>query len=86
MAKCSTDAYLDVYFHTVLFPAMLLGDGDKWTMLHNISSTRTFWLVQSPSLLHADVLSEYLNYEDTKFSKSRNVGYVHGSKMTTRQG
>jgi methionyl-tRNA synthetase len=30
----------DVYFHTVLFPAMLLGDGGNWTMLHNISSTR----------------------------------------------
>ena len=30
----------DVYFHTVLFPAMLIGDGGKWTTLHNISSTR----------------------------------------------
>lgn len=30
----------DVYFHTVLFPAMLIGDGRPWTMLHNISSTR----------------------------------------------
>ena len=31
---------IDVYFHTVLFPAMLLADGRNWTMLHNISSTR----------------------------------------------
>lgn len=32
--------WIDVYFHTVLFPAMLLADGGKWTTLHNISSTR----------------------------------------------
>jgi methionyl-tRNA synthetase len=34
------DLSQDVYFHTVLFPSMLLGDGRPWTMLHNISSTR----------------------------------------------
>jgi methionyl-tRNA synthetase len=33
---------VDVYFHTVSFPAMLLGDGGDWTMLHNISSTRKY--------------------------------------------
>lgn len=32
----------DVFFHTVLFPAMLLADGRNWTMPHNISSTRRF--------------------------------------------
>ncbi|RSH90970.1 hypothetical protein EHS25_010146 [Saitozyma podzolica] len=57
----------NVYFHTVLFPAMLLGDGDKWTMLHNISST------------------QYLNYEDTKFSKSRNVGVFGNNAQETGQ-
>ncbi len=46
----------NIPFHTVIFPACLLGSGKPWTMLHHINST------------------EYLNYEDTKFSKSRNVG------------
>ncbi|CAK7245074.1 MAG: methionine--tRNA ligase mes1 [Sporothrix thermara] len=43
-------------FHAVTFPACELGSGDKWSMVHNISTT------------------EYLNYENTKFSKSRSVG------------
>lgn len=46
----------NIPFHTVIFPASLIGTGRPWTMLHHINST------------------EYLNYEDTKFSKSRNVG------------
>ncbi|KAI9634682.1 tRNA synthetases class I (M)-domain-containing protein [Dioszegia hungarica] len=57
----------NVYFHTVLFPAMLLADGRLWTMLHNISST------------------QYLNYEDTKFSKSRNVGVFGNNAQETGQ-
>ncbi|RXK40051.1 methionine-tRNA ligase [Tremella mesenterica] len=57
----------NVYFHTVLFPAMLLADGRNWTMLHNISST------------------QYLNYEDTKFSKSRNVGVFGNNAKETGQ-
>ncbi|KAK4054360.1 methionine--tRNA ligase mes1 [Microbotryomycetes sp. JL221] len=50
----------NVPFHTVLFPAYLIGTNDPWTMLHSISTT------------------EYLQYEGTKFSKSKNVG-VFGS-------
>jgi methionyl-tRNA synthetase len=46
----------NIPFHTVIFPASLIGTGKNWTMLHHINST------------------EYLNYEDTKFSKSRNTG------------
>ncbi|BEI83272.1 hypothetical protein CcaverHIS002_0311400 [Cutaneotrichosporon cavernicola] len=57
----------NVYFHTVLFPAMLLADGRPWTMLHNISST------------------QYLNYEDTKFSKSRGVGVFGNNAAETGQ-
>ncbi|WVQ96488.1 methionine-tRNA ligase [Kwoniella sp. CBS 9459] len=57
----------NVYFHTVLFPSMLLGTGQPWTMLHNISST------------------QYLNYEDTKFSKSRNVGVFGNNAEQTGQ-
>ncbi|EME30721.1 methionyl-tRNA synthetase isoform 1 [Galdieria sulphuraria] len=46
----------NVPFHTVIFPATLIGTQRKWTMLHHISVT------------------DYLNYEDGKFSKSRGVG------------
>ena len=46
----------NIPFHTVIFPASLLGTGKSWTMLYHINST------------------EYLNYEETKFSKSRNSG------------
>lgn len=53
---------------------MLIGDGGNWTMLHNISSTRKLNLRFSRFQLTDR--SEYLNYEDTKFSKSRNVGFV----------
>lgn len=30
----------NVYFHTVLWPAVQMADGRKWTMLHNLSSTQ----------------------------------------------
>lgn len=46
----------NVPFHTVVFPSSQLGTGDKWTMLHHLSTC------------------EYLNYENGKFSKSRNIG------------
>ncbi|MDR1933257.1 MAG: methionine--tRNA ligase [Spirochaetales bacterium] len=46
----------NIPFHTVIFPSSLLGSGEKWTMLHHMSST------------------EYLNYEDGKFSKSKGMG------------
>ncbi|HOJ63704.1 MAG TPA: methionine--tRNA ligase [Spirochaetota bacterium] len=46
----------NIPFHTVLFPASLMGTKENWTMLKTISST------------------EYLNYEDLKFSKSRGTG------------
>ncbi|MDR0290864.1 MAG: methionine--tRNA ligase, partial [Treponema sp.] len=29
----------NIPFHTVIFPSSLLGSGDKWTMLHHMSST-----------------------------------------------
>jgi methionyl-tRNA synthetase len=50
----------NIPFHTIVFPATLLGAEigltNKYTKLFTISST------------------EYLNYEDTKFSKSRGIG------------
>jgi methionyl-tRNA synthetase len=29
----------NVYFHTVFFPTILLGDGRDWTTLHHLSTT-----------------------------------------------
>eukprot|EP00873_Tetraselmis_striata_P020356 jgi/Tetstr1/440620/TSEL_028930.t1 len=46
----------NIPFHTIIFPATLLGTGQPWTMMSRISVT------------------EYLNYEGGKFSKSRGVG------------
>jgi methionyl-tRNA synthetase len=46
----------NVPFHTVIFPASIMGTGDQWTKLNTLS------------------VSEYLNYENGKFSKSRGVG------------
>jgi hypothetical protein len=57
----------NVPFHTVIFPASLLGSGRPWTMMKNISVT------------------EYLNYEGGKFSKSRGTGEceVRSEKLTS---
>lgn len=52
----------NIPFHTIIFPATLLGTKENWTMLKTISST------------------EYLNYEDLKFSKSRGTG-VFGDQV-----
>lgn len=46
----------NVPFHSVMFPAVLLGTEKKYTTVSHIMAT------------------EYLNYEDGKFSKSRGVG------------
>ena len=29
----------NVYFHTIFWPSILLGDGRPWTMLHHLSTT-----------------------------------------------
>ncbi len=54
----------NIPFHTVIFPASLIGTNRDWTLLHHINST------------------EYLNYEDAKFSKSRGIG-VFGTDVMT---
>ncbi len=46
----------NVPFHAIIFPAMLMGTEQNWTLPYYISST------------------EFLNYEDGKFSKSKGVG------------
>ncbi|MFP4383652.1 MAG: methionine--tRNA ligase [Spirochaetia bacterium] len=58
----------NIPFHTVIFPSSLLGTGEKWTLLHHMSS------------------SEYLNYEDGKFSKSKGIGVFGNDVMDTGIG
>ncbi|PCI30513.1 MAG: methionine--tRNA ligase [SAR324 cluster bacterium] len=55
----------NIPFHTVVFPATMIGTGKPWTLLHHINST------------------EYLNYENTKFSKSRGVGVFGTDAMSS---
>lgn len=67
----------NAYFHAVYFPAVLLGDGRDWTMLHHISTTGILFFL---CLLRINIVLsypdplEFLNYEGGKFSKSRNRG------------
>ncbi|KAJ1675530.1 methionine--tRNA ligase mes1 [Spiromyces aspiralis] len=55
----------NVPFHTVVFPSVEIATGDRYTLLHHISTT------------------EYLNYEDGKFSKSRGVGVFGNNAKDT---
>ena len=68
----------NVPFHTVLFPACLLGTGQPWTKLHNISTTG----IPRPLIL---LTAEYLQYEGDKFSKSRGVGVFGDQASLTGQ-
>ena len=55
----------NVPFHSIVFPATLLGTKSKWTMVNHLMST------------------EYLNYEDAKFSKSRGIGVFGNDAQDT---
>lgn len=55
----------NVPFHGVVFPSVLIGTKQNWTMVSNILAT------------------EFLNYEDGKFSKSRGVGVFGDQAMNT---
>ncbi|XP_068202597.1 methionine--tRNA ligase, cytoplasmic-like [Palaemon carinicauda] len=55
----------NVPFHGVVFPSVLIGTKQKWTMVSNIIAT------------------EFLNYEDGKFSKSRGVGVFGDQAIET---
>lgn len=72
----------NVYFHTVLWPSVLLGDGRPWTMLHHVSSTGVYWLLHNclAGFIH---FLEYLQYESGKFSKSRGIGVFGPSAKVT---
>ncbi|KAL4183770.1 hypothetical protein AMTRI_Chr11g156760 [Amborella trichopoda] len=56
----------NVPFHTVMFPSMLFGTGENWTLMKTISVT------------------EYLNYEAGKFSKSKGVGVFGNDAKDTK--
>ncbi|KAK9087134.1 hypothetical protein Syun_029528 [Stephania yunnanensis] len=56
----------NVPFHTVMFPSMLLGTGENWTLMKTISVT------------------EYLNYESGKFSKSKGIGVFGNDAKETK--
>lgn len=65
----------NVYFHTVYWPSVQIGDGRDWTMVHHLSTTGWYSFVQAiQEILVDSTLSEYLNYEGGKFSKSKNRG------------
>jgi methionyl-tRNA synthetase len=63
----------NVYFHTVYFPSVQIGDGRNWTTLHHISTTGglSLWVACNIAITYS---SEYLTYEGGKFSKSKNRG------------
>jgi methionyl-tRNA synthetase len=54
----------NIPFHSVIFPCMLLGSAEQWTLVKHINTT------------------EFLNYEDTKFSKSRGTGVFGDDAMS----
>jgi len=56
----------NIPFHTVIFPSSLLGSVDTSIVDTNIGDNWT--------MLHHMSSSEYLNYENSKFSKSRGIG------------
>jgi methionyl-tRNA synthetase len=65
----------NVYFHTVYFPSMQLGDGRDWTTLHHISTTGESGTPHMRLFCsEKNFPAEYLNYEGGKFSKSRSRG------------
>lgn len=64
----------NVYFHTVYFPSIQLGDKRDWTTLHHLSTTGSLSSCRMVVVLLMTLRAEYLNYEGGKFSKSRNRG------------
>jgi len=59
----------NIPFHTVIFPSSLLG---------SVCESKEYW-----TMLHHMSSSEYLNYENSKFSKSRGVGVFGNDVMDT---
>lgn len=64
----------NVYFHTIFFPSIELGDGRDWTMLHHLSTTGAHIPIHEGFKITNSSMKEYLNYEGGKFSKSHNRG------------
>ena len=72
----------NVPFHTVIFPSTLLGTKQVWcapSQPRPVQPTRKAAAalaapVQDWTMMRSISVTEYLNYEDGKFSKSRGVG------------
>lgn len=75
----------NVPFHSVVFPCSLLGAQDNYTLVNHLIATGEHLFTPVDLLLMCYLTNlrsnfcfnfptEYLNYEDTKFSKSRGVG------------
>ncbi len=64
----------NVPFHSVIFPSCLLGSQDNYTIVNHLSGIGQC----IDQLLHLSNDQffdlDYLNYEDSKFSKSRGIG------------
>jgi methionyl-tRNA synthetase len=63
----------NVYFHTIYWPSILRGDGRNWSRLHHLSTTGMEFITP-PTIPLPIPVSEYLNYEGGKFSKSHSRG------------
>lgn len=89
----------NVPFHSVIFPSTLLGADDNFTVVNHMSATgrgvnegggghsQIYNVICSPCITinqnQLFYLPEYLNYEDTKFSKSRGTGvFGHQARET----
>lgn len=68
----------NVPFHSVIFPACLLGAQDNYTVVNHLSGIGYYRFLMKPfrHMISRCFLSttDYLNYEDSKFSKSRGIG------------
>jgi methionyl-tRNA synthetase len=83
----------NVPFHTVIFPASLLGTGKQQQKQNKIKQNKTRQnktkqntqqiIGDSYTLLHHLSTAEFLNYENTKFSKSKGVGVFGDEAIST---
>ena len=62
----------NVPFHSVIFPACLLGTRDNYTVVNHLSGIGM--LRETDCCCISSFGLDYLNYEDAKFSKSRGIG------------
>jgi methionyl-tRNA synthetase len=64
----------NIYFHSVYWPSVQIGDGRNWTKVHHLSTTGESPVHWDACAVLKKTVPEYLNYEGGKFSKSKNRG------------